>query len=97
LELAAEKVRNNKTANAAFDGNEIIAHPYGVNFDQGWLSPDPSRLAPSYNKQFEFASAKPDATNSRFQTKRQEGPGKSATFPRFRSVQLILFRRQSAF
>src|SRR5271169_903964 len=38
-ELAAEKVRNNKTASAAFDGNEFIAHPYGLNFIAGLAQP----------------------------------------------------------
>src|SRR5580700_4711740 len=31
-ELAAENVRNNKTASAAFDANEIIAHPSWIEF-----------------------------------------------------------------
>jgi hypothetical protein len=38
-ELAAEKVRNNKTASAAFDGTEIIAHPYGLNLKAGPAQP----------------------------------------------------------
>jgi hypothetical protein len=34
-ELAAEKVRNNKIANAAFDRNELIAYTSGVILKSG--------------------------------------------------------------
>src|SRR5450759_1844715 len=38
-ERAAEKVRNNKTVSAAFDGTEIIAHLYVVNLKSGLTQP----------------------------------------------------------
>jgi hypothetical protein len=34
-ELAAENVRNSKTASAAFEENEIIAHPYALILKSG--------------------------------------------------------------
>src|SRR5579864_8808013 len=38
-ELAAEKVINNKTVSAAFDGTEIIADSYAVNLASGLAQP----------------------------------------------------------
>jgi hypothetical protein len=38
-ELAEEKARTNKTVSAAFDGTEIIAHPYDVNLESGLAHP----------------------------------------------------------
>jgi hypothetical protein len=44
-ELAAENVRNNKTASAALDGNEIIAHLYGSNLNSGPAQPETQPIA----------------------------------------------------